>query len=554
MGKTLFFIFLSGLVTAMIWLGLRDQPDPVWQKSEQLLRQDFLMLDDAADSVAVLFNQFHQIKTAENDTANVGDAKKSPGFLLLKDPFLPTVEWSKFRETFGWLEKNKAAVVASVNGSGATTITDRLAKFISAKPENLLKIHCAPQFDVDFHKKYIGQEDGNGKFQPGILLKFWEMAAAKPDERFVCVLDNFDKINPETFFGPEIWEKLGDPKLAVEFDGRAVEFPSNFYLLSVIHAGVSGGVEFTNEHFRRLGGLHVLEPTALELVEYLRNQKAATEKELAVATDLKKKEKLQAELAALNDTANLTRFVCFFSKTNALLSEKYSVAHQLGQWSNVRKMYKPADFKTLRETFLNHINSLEPSRTLTDLDLADIDYTLKTNGLGARSNFFARQIRFLQDTGYFVEITLIGGTSLVTALAGWWVFRRRERLLRKYGERTRMIFENYEKQELNADEASIRLEAVKNEVDDLVLKRKINYTEALYFLAFIDDKVKRIEFAKNTSETFQDLMNTFLEDDILTEKEYKKLMQFLQSIRHKIPESEFNRFRAEVDRVYGLMN
>lgn len=545
MRSSTIFILAAALAALLIWVGLRDRPDPNWEKSERQLRQEFVMLDDAADSVALLFNQFHGIQTVDSQRVQ---PKMSTGFRLLAEPFLPTAEWQKFRETFGWLDKNRAAIIASVNGSGATTLTNRLAKFIAARPENLLEIRCAPQFDMDFHRKYIGFEDEQGVFQQGVLLKFWERAAANPQEKFVCELDNFDKINPETFFGPELWEKLGDPKTHVEIGGREVVIPPNFYLLSVIHAGGVGKIEFTNEHFRRLGGLHVLEPTAVELVEYLRSKLVETEKE--IAKNPSSEQQLKSELAALRDTQNLTRFVCFFSKMNALLAEKYSVAHQLGQWSNVRKMFKPADFQQLRKTFLNHINALEPSRPMTERDLASIDYTLETNGLESGSNFFARQIRFLKDTGYFVEITLIAATSLITALAGWWVFRRRERILRKYGERTRQIFDDYENQVLNADEASIRLESVKNEVDDLVLTRKINYTEALYFLAFIEDKVKRIEFAKNTSETFLDLMNTFLDDGVLSDKEYRKLMQFLQSIRHKIPEEEYLRFRAEVERVH----
>jgi hypothetical protein len=82
-----------------------------------------------------------------------------------------------------------------------------------------------------------------------------------------------------------------------------------------------------------------------------------------------------------------------------------------------------------------------------------------------------------------------------------------------------------------------------------VLKRTLNYTEALYVMGFIEDKVKRIEFARNTSETFLELMNTFMDDGILTDKEQQKLMQFLKSIRNKIPDSEYQKFVEEVNKV-----
>ena len=42
-----------------------------------------------------------------------------------------------------------------------------------------------------------------------------------------------------------------------------------------------------------------------------------------------------------------------------------------------------------------------------------------------------------------------------------------------------------------------------------------------------------------------------MEDDVLTEGEYLKLRQFLQSIRHKIPAEVYDQFHQKVERTYA---
>ena len=78
------------------------------------------------------------------------------------------------------------------------------------------------------------------------------------------------------------------------------------------------------------------------------------------------------------------------------------------------------------------------------------------------------------------------------------------------------------------------------------MRRKLNYTEGLYFLAFVEDKAKRIDFARNVSENFLELFNAFMEDNVLTENEYQKLGMFLESIKHKIPAEIYEQFRQKV--------
>ncbi len=413
-----------------------------------------------------------------------------------------------------------------------------MANLLAGSYDRVLQIDCAPWFDVEYHKKYIGQEDEKGVFYPGEMLLFWERCKQNPDQKFVAVFDNFDKINPETFFGPALWEALSAKKPVAEVCGQKVELPANCYLISITHYGPGSVVEFNGEHFKRLGDRCLLEISPRDLVAWLRLQERSAEIE-------------PARLAALRDTAQMHRFLFYFLKTNQLLDKKYTDGHQMGQGSNIRPLYTDAEREKFKLAVMSHINAMQPSKPLTEKDFRHIEYTLRNEGMEAGSSYFARLVQMLHETGYFVEITMVGTTALLTALVGYWVFRRREQLIRRYGDRARQVFQNFENQQISAEAASRRLEEIKREVDGLVLRRSLGYTEGLYFLAFIEDMVKRIEFARSISENFLELFGAFMEDDVLTEGEYLKLKQFLQSMRHKIPAEVYEQFNRKVESTYA---
>jgi hypothetical protein len=517
------------------WFGLRNHPDAHWLQAGQLLREPHVLIGEAPDSLQALYCRLHNLPYRQGDNTAVR---------LISQPNVPVIEWKRFRTFVETAAQRRFMVVSGVTGAGATKMTRSMARLLTGQPENLLEIDCAPQFDLELHKKYIGQEEGE-RFVPGKLLEFWEQCRRHPEQRFAAVADNFDKINPETFFGPVLWEALSSPRDTLVLNGRAMTIPPNFYFFSVTHLGPGSLVDLNEEHFKRLGRQYILQPDAAELLAYLDLQA----RQLASRKEPGQEE--QSRLAALRDTAQLHRFLFYFLKTNALIAERYSPGYQLGHGSNVRSCYRMQDMAKFREVYLNHINALHPQRPLLESDFEPLDFTVRTGGLEPGSNLLARQIQYLEDTGYLVEITMVAATALLTMLAGWWVFRRREQLIREYGERAQQVYNGFEKQQISAEVAGRRLEEIKNEVDALVMRRKLNYTEGLYFLAFIEDKVKRIEFARNVSENFLELFNAFMEDDILTESEYLKLRQFLQSIRHKIPSEVYEQFREKVEAAYA---
>ena len=517
------------------WFGLRNRPDAVWLQASDLLRQRHALISEVPDSLQLLYCQLHGLPFKPGD---------STAIRLISKPYLSVIEWSRFNAFVQTAAKRRFMVVSGVTGAGGTKLTKHMARLLAGQPENLLEINCAPQFDLEYHKEYIGQEQ-DGQFVPGKLLKLWEQCWQHPEQKFVAVADNFDKINPETFFGPGLWESLSSSRDTAYFDGKPVTIPPNFYFFSVTHLGPGSLIEMNEEHFKRLGRQYILQPDARELLAVLRQQA----EKLAAKTSRDAED--SSRLEALRDTAQLHQFLFYFLKTNQLIAARYSPGYQLGHGSNVRNYYRAQDLPKFKEVYLNHINALHPAKTLKEDDFEPLDFTVRTGGLELGSNFLSQQIQYLEDTGYLVEVTMVAATALLTMLAGWWVFRRREQIIRRYGERAQQVYNGFETQAISAEIAGRRLEEIKNEVDNLVMRRKLNYTEGLYFLAFIEDKVKRIEFARNVSENFLELFNAFMEDDILTKSEYLKLRQFLQSIRHKIPSEIHDQFREKVEAAYA---
>jgi len=529
------FLYLLPLMVVGCWFGLRNRPDTVWLEAGDLLRQQHVLIGEVPDSLQSLYCHLHNLPYRAGD---------STAIRLVSKPYVPVIEWMRFKKFTETAAEKRFMVVSGVTGAGATKMTKNMARLLASHPENVLEIDCAPAFDLDYHKKYIGHEE-NDRFVPGKLLEFWERCRQHPEQKFVAVADNFDKINPETFFGPELWESLGSPSDSAVLGGKTVGIPLNFYFFSVTHLGPGSLIEMNEEHFKRLGRQYILHPDARELLALLRQQAEKITAKSSPSLDEK------SRLAALKDTTQLHQFLFYFLKTNRLLTERYAPGYQLGHGSNVKNYYRPQDLAQLKQTYLNHINALHPERPLTERDFEPLDFTVQSGGLEQGSNFLAQQIQYLESTGYLVEITMVASTALLTMLAGWWVFRRREQLIRRYGERAQQVYNGFETQMISAEVAGRRLEEIKNEVDDLVMRRRLNYTEGLYFLAFIEDKVKRIEFARNVSENFLELFNAFMEDDILTESEYLKLRQFLQSIRHKIPSEVYEQFRQKVEAAYA---
>jgi hypothetical protein len=216
----------------------------------------------------------------------------------------------------------------------------------------------------------------------------------------------------------------------------------------------------------------------------------------------------------------------------------------------VRKLYKEDDFNEMKQIFANHVNALSKDRDMTLKDLAPIEYTIRTNGKVKGSNSIASGLRYLEEKGFLTEFLVGLSFMLITALFSWYLFRKKLRFVNIYTQRVYELINAFENGKQNYETVSRSFVEIKREVDDLVLKRDINYTEAVFFYNFIEDRTNRIEIARSVHESFNTLVETFLDDDRLEEREYQKLNQFIENIRHRISRSDYAQYKERIKELY----
>lgn len=527
------------VLAGLVWFGLLDRPDPIWAQAGHLMAKRYSLLYEQRDSVELLYADIHP-ESAGKKTGRAWSLMKQAGNSL--------IDWQVFQKLCRAVARQRFIVVSGVTGTGLTKQSKRAALLVAGAPERVLYVACAPQFDLDLHRQYVGRaSQETGKFEAGEMLEFWERCYASPGQRFVALIDNIDKINPETFFGPELWEALGSSRDTANIGGKPRPVPPNFHLISTTHLGPGSLTELNEEHFKRIGRQHILHPNPRELLEYLHRESA----KLAAKSELSEADKTL--MAAYADSLTWRRFLFYWIASNRFVASHYGEGYQLGQGAQLRACI--ADLEEFKNIWRRHLTALKVSPAALEKAFERMDYTAYTHpGQEAGSSLFARWLDYLENTGYMVEITMVACTALLTALIGWWMFRHRERLIRRYGEMAQQLFNDFEAQKTSAEEASTRLNDIRKEVDRLVMQRKLNYTEGLYFLAFVEDKTRRIDMARQVSEHFLELFNAFMDDNVLTENEYHKLIGFLQAIRLKIPEDIYNQFRDKVEIAYAETN
>lgn len=544
-------IILIPLSIILFSYGLKNEKDPYWIELDDLLTKDYVTLANSPDSIRELINEFH------NRPIPVNDSLLNQ---LIAKPFMPTMEFGKLKEYLNVFKNKRSCMFSAVTGSGNTTLVDRIANIIALKPENKKVVLCAPQFDLKYNEKYIGTFEEN-RFKKGELLEFWDKCREKPNEKFVCVFDNIDKLNPETLFGPDLWRQLDDPNGRAVFGKDTIYIPSNFYLICIVQSGVGQKIELTNEHFRRLGGMMLLPVHPNELILLLRGKRIEIEQDLAKKKQLlaaipsseplkKDITSLEEQLVALRDTQHIKKFIYFFKQSNETISDMYSYGHQLGQWSDIRKNFLPQNFSNVKKLFVQHVNAYRPIRQLTEKDFNKIEYACNNDGSIPETSIIAKATNKMTELGFASELGVAGSFALISGIIGWFYFRRRHRYIKEYTSKVYDLMEEYETHKKPYGDILQRLNQTKREFDTLVLDQKVNFNEASFFYGFLEDKTRYIELAREVNESFLKLMDAFLDDDILTDSEYAKLNQFLQSIRYRISEHQYLMYKEEIEVSY----
>ena len=156
----------------------------------------------------------------------------------------------------------------------------------------------------------------------------------------------------------------------------------------------------------------------------------------------------------------------------------------------------------------------------------------------------------LADLGFASELGVAGSLALFSAIFGWFYFRKRHLYVKDFTQRIYVLMDDYENRRRNYDQLVNEINVVKREFDGLVLDQKVNYNEAAFFYGFLEDKTRYVEMAREINQSFLKLMDAFLDDNILTDSEYSKLNQFLESIRYRIATPQYLSYKEEIERIY----
>jgi len=519
--------------------GLKDKTDDFWLTLDTVLhsngirnenlsdfrlsqetkkRHRIISTDEKYDDLKEWYYSFHKNKT---DIEPFDDIIDKP-FRLMDD----YVGFNSFLHTV--IDKRKL-VVQGVSGSGKTTLIDRVSRMITGKQSNFLVLECVERMEVEYHKEYIGYRKDN-KYIPGKLLKFLGAAAQNPDDKFIFIIDDIDKIYPAALFGSRIWKEMDNPVYEVRIDGyeHDIVFPSNIHIISVTHSDVGNVIEMNSEHFRRLGELYHLNPDYKVFLLYLKEKQA--EKGL--------------------DYNQIKKVLYTFEKTNSLIKEQYGIGSTLGQWSQLRKKIKPEDFETYLNEFVVHVNGFKPVRKLTSNDLEPIIYSTENNGELSSSNDLAVFNKWLVREGFLSELTVGIAFALFSGIAGWLLIRRRKKIVERLNKEIIKIQEDFNNKTIEFEEAITQILTLKEEIKSLVSLGKVKYEEYIFFSIFINEAVRKIESINNAAELtsgFEETFKEFLSDGQIDDNEYDVLMKFLENLKSALPVDIYYSIKNKID-------
>jgi len=541
--RKVFFLFLGSIIILSILLfgvteGLKNQTDDYYFYLDTLLaangfdtnlvlpenvlkKNKIITIKDKYETLNKIYISNHNEKSDVLELDNI----------MLK-PFLPSWEYDKLLYYYYPLLKYNKIVISGVSGSGKTTLVERLALFITGNPNRILQLQCVEDMAVEYHKTWVGYFGEHG-FVKGKLLKFLEESKSNPEDNFVFILDDFDKIYPSTFFGSELWSEMDSPDDRNFIEGYGeIELPKNFYLISVTHIGVANVIELNNEHYRRLGEKYRINPDVHEFLLGIKER--ISDKHLRIPTP------------------HIKKILYFFKKANELIETKYGLSYTLGQWATIRKKIEPEDWEDFIDEYVTHVNAFKPVEELKEKDFSGIFYTIQNNGLIENSHFFYKLYEALLRTGLFSELTVALAFAVFSGLFGWIFIIRKRDFINRFQFDVLDITEKFKREEITHEIAINEIFSKKSLLERLILKRKIKYEESTFLLMYINEQIKTIEEINKTSvvsKDFQNILQEFMADGVLDDEEYSMLVKFLDNIRSALTPEVYYSLKNKIDEL-----
>jgi len=525
--------------------GLRNHVDKFWIELDTILVANGFFPDsllkerginyskDAISryKIVTIEKNFHPIDSVYK-SLHINDTDTIPVRKMISDPFLPDWDEEKIMRFLKPLMAKRSIIISGVTGSGKSTLVDRVSKILTGNPDRILNLLCVQKMEVEFHKEWIGYRTEKG-FVEGRLLKYFEKCNANPEKIFAFIIDDVDKIYPETFFGSAVWNEMDNPDYKNFIDGydKEIIIPKNFYLISVTHSGVGNTIEFNNEHIRRLGERIPLNPDYKEFLLYIK----------------KKQKKMHIP------TEHIKKLLYFFNEANQYIKKNYDIGYTLGQWSTINKQIKPSDFEDYINSFVLHVNSFKPAKPLSRDDLDDLVDGAENNGIEPKTNFFYYAYLAMVSTGLFSEVTVALGFAIISGIFGWFFVRNKRKFIYNLEIGIIKVIDRFKDFEIDYEEALKTILEYKYNLEKLILKRKVNYEETSFLILFINDQLNKLEELNRTNLVSKEFMSTFekyMSDGILDKKEYQTLTQFLDNLRTALTPEIYYNLKNRIDELY----
>jgi 5-methylcytosine-specific restriction protein B len=461
-----FIILLLTGFSVLTYFLFSDELDPVWVEMDQLLAE-------GSTSKSQLQQSLWEIHLTHNPKSD-----HTPETLLnLTEDYLGFDLNYLQVEDLNILSKKLASapkriIVEGVTGAGNTTMVKTLASIIAGERENILDLDCVQNFELRLNSAYIGTQSDDG-WEKGLFLQFLDSAKNNPNENYVFVIHDVDRIYPETFFGPVLWRELEDRSNAYDnfIEDVEVSIPSNLFIISNKHEGSLSSHHLNAQHFNRLGPVYELDidPNAL-------------------AFNLKYK----VDNHEISE-AHRKKLVYFYIKANQIIEKKYSKEFTLGQWSNLKDLYREDQFDDYIYTFISHVNSFRLDDPLKLSDFDEILNAMNDEGVLDKSSLFDVTYQKIIEWGILAEF-IVGITFILTSgiLTRYYFHRRRMHMHRLLNEIDDfLIIDNINSQDIIEKKVEIR---------KLVEKGKITHSEANFLWSYMNELIQN-RFKESATST-----------------------------------------------------
>ncbi len=210
-------------------------------------------------------------------------------------------------------------------------------------------------------------------------------------------------------------------------------------------------------------------------------------------------------------------------------------------------------YEDFKNTFITHINSFNPDKKISKSDFENIDKTIQDTGKIPNTNNLFLFYQSLQDTGLFAELSVAVFFALLSTFFGWVFICKKRKLIKNVIKEIYEISNNYTSLGGNFNNILDKLLQKKSDVLKQIQSNLIKYEEGIFILLYINDQIKKVEKYYEINEltvSFQSKFREFLADGELDKKEYKLLLELLETLKTNIKPEVYLNLTNELHSIY----